>query len=815
MAWEVVSRLGAYLQVDRCLWQEIDWQQRSTTVGRTWYSPEVPDVAGIYALDEFFTAEQLHLIEAGQTLIVNDVTTHPSTAPYAQNYLPLGAAAFVIVPCIYSGRWVTALGVNSRTPRIWRADEVALLQDIVARLWSLIEQIRSLQALREQEERTRLATEAAQLGMWFWDLVKDELVWTDRCKALFGIAPDVQMTYEVFLNTLHPDDRDRAHAAVTRALEQKVKYDIEYRTLWSDGSIHWIAAQGRSFYDPHNRPVRMMGTAQDITARKLAEQEAQEGKQILDALMEYVPEGITIADAPDVTIRQVSRYGQQLTGRSPDVIEGIPMEDHAEKWGIFYPDGITPARNEELPLSRAVQQGEVVTNEEWVLQQSDGTKITILCNASPIYGNGEITGGVIVWRDISDRVQIERDRERILQQELAARAEAERANRLKDEFLAVLSHELRSPLNPILGWAKLLQTRTFDSAKTAEALATIERNAKIQTQLIDDLLDIAKILRGKLSMEAEPVNLVFVIEAAIDTVRAAAIAKSILVHPVLPQIGQVSGDATRLQQIIWNLLSNAVKFTPDHGRVDIRLEQVGNQAQITVSDTGKGINPDFLPHIFESFRQEDASTTRKFGGLGLGLAIVCSLVEAHGGTISADSQGEGLGATFTIRLPLLNGELETSPPSPLLEQELDLTGIRVLAVDDDLDARELLTAVLTQYGAEVLTVASAADVLANLESFQPDVLVSDIGMPDVDGYALIQQVRALPSNKGGQVPAIALTAYAREEDHQQAIASGYQRHLTKPLNLDQLVQVVVELTRHTTFVSRGLAGIDSLDRGAY
>lgn len=400
---------------------------------------------------------------------------------------------------------------------------------------------------------------------------------------------------------------------------------------------------------------------------------------------------------------------------------------------------------------------------------------------------------MIAWRDISDRVHFERDRKRILQQEQAARAEAERANRVKDEFLAILSHELRSPLNPILGWAKLLQTRNFDAAKTAEALATIERNAKIQTQLIDDLLDVAKIIRGKLSMEANPVDLVFVIEAAIDTVRAAAVAKSILLHPVLPQIGQVSGDATRLQQIIWNLLSNAIKFTPNHGRVDIRLERVGDQAQIAVNDTGKGINPDFLPHIFESFRQEDAATTRKFGGLGLGLAIVCSLVEAHGGTISADSQGKGLGATFTIRLPLLNVEPEESQPSQLPKQELDLTGIRVLAVDDDLDARELLTAVLTQYGAEVLTVASAADVLANLESFQPDVLVSDIGMPEVDGYGLIQQVRILPSNKGGQVPAIALTAYAREEDRQQAINKGYQRHLTKPLDLDRLVQVVVEL----------------------
>jgi PAS domain S-box-containing protein len=555
----------------------------------------------------------------------------------------------------------------------------------------------------------------------------------------------------------------------------------------------------------------------DLTDRKQAEREAQEGKQILDALMEYVPEGITIADAPDVSIRRVSRYGQQLMGRPLEAIEGIPVAEHAQKWDIFYADGITPASNEVLPLTRAVQQGEIVTNEEWVLRRPDGTKITVLCNAGPIYVNGTITGGAIVWRDITDRVQFERERDRILQQEQAARTEAERANRIKDEFLAVLSHELRSPLNPILGWTKLMQTHKFDAAKTAQALATIERNAKLQTQLIDDLLDVAKILRGKLSMNVAPVNLVFVIESAIETVRAAAIAKSILLHPMLPNIGQVSGDAARLQQIVWNLLSNAVKFTPTGGRVEIRLSLVSDRpppvagrspmadgkqlitkyAQITVSDTGKGINPDFLPHIFESFRQEDASTSRKYGGLGLGLAIVRSLVEAHGGTIWARSQGEGRGATFTVQLPLLDLEVSQKDESIAQEEEPDLTGIRVLTVDDEPDTRELFAVLLAQYGAEVLSVASAAEVLTSLESFQPDVLLSDIGMPDIDGYALIQQVRALPPERGGQVVAIALTAYAREEDRQRTLAAGFQHHICKPIDPAKLAMVLWQLLKST------------------
>ena len=340
-----------------------------------------------------------------------------------------------------------------------------------------------------------------------------------------------------------------------------------------------------------------------------------------------------------------------------------------------------------------------------------------------------------------------------------------------------------------------MQTRQFDATKTAQALAIIERNVKVQTQLIDDLLDVAKILRGKLSLNVNCVNLSSAIEAAIDTVRTAAVAKSISLHPMLPNIGQVSGDAARLQQIVWNLLSNAIKFTPKGGRVDIQLDQVEDQAKITVRDTGRGISPDFLPHIFETFRQEDASITRKYGGLGLGLAIVRQLVESHGGTITVDSPGEGLGAWFTVELPLLNVEPEIPQTDDLPQQNLDLTGIRVLTVDDDPDARELLTALLTQYGAQVLTVASASEVLENWVSFQPDVLVSDIGMPHVDGCSLIQQVRSLSPAQGGQIPAIALTAYAREDDYQRSISSGFQRHVTKPLEPERLVQALMTLTR--------------------
>jgi PAS domain S-box-containing protein len=398
--------------------------------------------------------------------------------------------------------------------------------------------------------------------------------------------------------------------------------------------------------------------------------------------------------------------------------------------------------------------------------------------------------GVVL--DITEQKQIEGQRAQLLQQEQAAREAAESANRIKDEFLAILSHELRSPLNPILGWANLLQTKKMSAEVTARALETIERNAKLQTQLIDDLLDVARILRGKLKLEMTAVDPVFVIEAALETVRSAADVKAITIQVDLQSVGQVHGDAGRLQQIVWNLLTNAVKFTPEGGQVSIQLVQIDHWAQIQVTDTGMGIHPDFLPHIFESFRQEDTSVTRQHGGLGLGLAIVRYLVEAHGGTITADSPGERQGATFTISLPLLSPAPTPTASSPRIPNEIDLTGIRVLVVDDSPDTLEVLTISLEEYGAEVSAFNKAADVLGVLATFRPDILICDIGMPDLDGYTLIKRIRALPTDQA-QIPAIALTAYVRDEERRKALSQGFQRHVAKPFDLRQLVILIAEL----------------------
>ena len=418
--------------------------------------------------------------------------------------------------------------------------------------------------------------------------------------------------------------------------------------------------------------------------------------------------------------------------------------------------------------------------------------------------------------------QREDERVRLLAAEQEARAAAEAANRSKDEFLATLSHELRTPLNAILGWAQLLRVGALPADETSQGLETIERNAKAQAQLVDDLLDLSRIIAGKVRVEVGPVDLVAVVEGALDSVRPAADAKGIAVIPVLDaHAGPVVGDANRLQQVAWNLLSNAIKFTPRGGRVDVWLCGTESDAELTVSDNGTGIRREFLPHVFDRLRQADGSTTRRHGGLGLGLAIVRHLVELHGGTVSAFSEGEGRGSSFTVRLPLSTGPrrfigrhvlsepgTESVPPggAPIAPSAhtRSLEGAKVLVVDDEPDAREIVQVSLEQRGATVSTAASAAEALVAMRGAggPPDVLLSDIGMAGEDGYSLIGQVRQLSDVDGGNVPAVALTAYARDEDRTRALDAGFQEHVSKPVEPAHLAAVVARLLNKSVRIER-------------
>jgi signal transduction histidine kinase len=388
--------------------------------------------------------------------------------------------------------------------------------------------------------------------------------------------------------------------------------------------------------------------------------------------------------------------------------------------------------------------------------------------------------------------QLKRSEERFRQQA----QELAEANQLKDEFLAVLSHELRTPLNPILGWVKLLRKGNLDADRMDYALETIERNARLQTQLIEDLLDISRILRGKLHLNLAPVDPVQTIESALETVRLAAEAKRIQVEIRLePQGSFVLGDAGRLQQVIWNLLANAVKFTAEGGKVEVSLNYVDLRALITVKDTGKGIEPEFLPYVFEYFRQADSSTTRNAGGMGLGLAIARHLTEMHGGTIQAESPGEGQGATFTVILPLMTVSSKATGEPVLVNNAPTLQGVKVLVVDDEPDNLELIRFILENVGATVTSAGSAREALELLIEVKPDVLVSDIGLPEIDGYKLIQLVQALLAESEETIVAIALTAYAGAVNQQQALAAGFQKHLSKPVEPVELVSAIAELLK--------------------
>ncbi|MBW4418011.1 MAG: response regulator [Myxacorys californica WJT36-NPBG1] len=415
-----------------------------------------------------------------------------------------------------------------------------------------------------------------------------------------------------------------------------------------------------------------------------------------------------------------------------------------------------------------------------------------------------------------------RAKDDLLIREQVIRAEAETANRAKDEFLSVLSHELRTPLNAILGWAQVLRKQSLSREKMVRALETIERNARSQLQLIEDILDISRIITGKLRLQVRPVHLVPVIESAIESVRLAAEAKSIRIQSALDsEVAPIMGDANRLQQVVWNLLSNAVKFTPKDGQVEIHLKQVNSHIELTVSDTGRGISPDFLPYVFDRFRQHDSTTTRSYGGLGLGLAIVRQLVELHGGTVAVVSPGLEQGATFAVELPVTTIQPPAIDPEQLdsgvqaneiEDAPLTLEGLKILAVDDEPDALELLNTILQGYGADVISATSAQEALSIIETSTDrsfDVLVSDIGMPDEDGYFLMRKLRQLEAQQGGwlpaiakqaYLPAIALTAYARSDDRRQALLAGFQMHLTKPVDAIELATVVASLTGRLNMV---------------
>ncbi|WP_341528176.1 ATP-binding protein [Nostoc sp. UHCC 0302] len=662
-------------------------------------------------------------------------------------------------------------------------------RELLARVEAALKMARLREEAMEREQGLRIEAEVAKAhletvlaGIQDQFFVLDQ-EWrytfvNDRVAEVVGFSKEELLgksVWEMFPDTVNSEFDTQVHRAI--AQQTAVRFEYYYSTWqrWFENRVYPFA-EGVSVF------------VTDISDRKQVENALRENEERFRNMADNAPFMVWVTDT-NGHCTFLSKSWYEFTGQT----QGTGLEFG---WlHVVHPEDCNYATNTFLVANEHYEAFRL----EYRLRCKDGEYRSCIDAGSPWFGvDGQFKGYIGSVIDISERKAAEAERDRLLELEQAARGEAERANRIKDEFLAVLSHELRSPLNPILGWARLLQTREFDSAGIQKAIATIERNAKLQAQLIEDLLDVSRILQGKLSLNMTPVSLIFVIEASMETVRLAAEAKDIQIHKMLDaSVGKVLGDSGRLQQVIWNLLSNAVKFTPEGGKIDIQLECIDNQAQITVSDTGKGISPEFLPHVFEYFRQADSTTTRRFGGLGLGLAIVRHLVELHGGTIWAESSGEGQGAIFMLRLPLVKKESRPTKDINIAAlnasvSTLILANIRILLVDDDVDTRDFYSFVLEQSGASVTAVESAAEVLQALAESEPDILLSDIGMPQTDGYMLMRQVRALQT-QGKDIPAIALTAYAGEINQQQALEAGFQKHLSKPVEPEELVRTIATL----------------------
>ncbi|WP_370569764.1 PAS domain S-box protein [Sphaerospermopsis sp. LEGE 00249] len=651
-------------------------------------------------------------------------------------------------------------------------------------------------SLRKQEEKLRLITDSLPVQISYVDAQQRYRFNNQRYEEWFGIP--IAEIYGKHIKEILGESVYQKIVPYVKTVLSGNQVTYETKLLHQNGKIHDTSVTYIPQFNQQGKVEGFVALIRDITEQKQAENALKQSEEKFRKLTEKVRVIPWEADPKTGNFTYIGLQTEEILGYSlTDCYSDNFWEEHIhpedKEWAVKYClMSSQTEENYEFEYRMLAADGRVVWLYDIVnvVRSKDGAK--------------QIHGFMI---DITERKQAEQEREQILAREKAARTEAEAANRIKDEFLATLSHELRTPLNAMLGWTQLLRSRKFDEATTARALETIDRNSRSLAQLIEDVLDVSRIIRGKLRLNMSSVEIVPVIEAAIDTVRPAADAKHICIESEFdPAVGVVIGDANRLQQIVWNLLSNAVKFTPKGGKVEVKIQRIKSRVQIQVSDNGAGIATEFLPHVFERFCQADSSTTRSHGGLGLGLAIVRHLVELHGGTVFATSPGLEQGATFIVNLPMkaVINEDDTPKSQPFLTNSESvnyqlsiLENVRVLVVDDEADTRNLLTTILGQYGAQVTAVASTQEAMTALSQFHPDILISDIGMPEEDGYTLIRKVRSLPSNEGGKIPAVALTAYARSEDRTQALLAGFQLHIPKPVNPGELAAVVANLAGRT------------------
>jgi PAS domain S-box-containing protein len=673
----------------------------------------------------------------------------------------------------------------------------------------ITEQKRLARELATQQERFRVTLASIGDAVIACDLDGRITFLTGAAEALTGwpASEAVGRLLDDVFKIVHEKTREpvRNPAAMVMRLGRVVGLANHTALIHRDGSERPIADSAAPIRDGAGVIAGAVLVFRDVTEHRRAEDTLAEQREWLETTLESIGDAVIATDV-HARIEFMNPVAEHLTGWRLDDARGRVCGE------VFRIVNERTRKPVDSPVQRVLAEGTVVgLANHTVLIAADGTEHPIDDSGAPIRNrSGRIVGVVLVFRDITERRRAETERhndalerDRLLESERAAHAEAERASRVKDEFVAMVSHELRTPLNAILGWTHLMSQSRDDRDILARGLDVIVRNTRVQAQLISDLLDMSRIVSGKLRLTIEKVDMKPLVEAAIETVQQAADAKRIPIQKRLEASNAIAGDPGRIQQIIWNLLWNAVKFTPDGGEIVVGLRQRSSDIELTVTDTGVGIRREFLPHIFERFEQGNPSITRRFGGLGLGLAIVKHLVDMHGGTIAAESEGEGKGARFTVLLPAGSAaEAAAGPahaglePVELVGGELDaLQGMRILVVEDEKDTLEFLGRFLVSRGAEVVHATSAAQALALLPTAQVNVLISDIGLPDVDGYELLRQIRRMDASASGGIPAIALTAYARAEDRLLAFRAGYQAHVAKPVDPSELVTTILDLAK--------------------
>jgi len=699
---------------------------------------------------------------------------------------------------------------------------VAVVQDVTA-------QADAIRQLRIADERLTLAAAAAGLGDWSVDVASGRMTLSDRAAAILGVAAG-DHPRGLIRPMINEHDYQLTIERTERALRDRTDFDVVYRLTRPDGAVRWISGRGRGLYNPDGALITITGVVQDISTAKETESALRDETEALRIINET---GRMLSAELDhrQLVQRLTDAATELTGAQFGAFF-YSVADSTGVWDMLYTlTGVARESFERCPMPRAsdlfgpafpgegaVRIGDVRQDPRFTpnppshLGMTEGTLTLVSFLAVPVISRtGEVPGALFFGHaepdafterherivvGLSGQAAIAIDNARLFEAAELSRQAAEAANRLKDEFLATVSHELRTPLNAIMGWGRLLAMGALTEADRARAIEIIQRNALVQQRIIEDILDVSRIIAGKLRLDITAIDLGPSVNAAIESVRPTATAKGVaLVTDLNAKIGRVHGDGSRIQQMVWNLASNAIKFTPRGGTVLVSARAVESFAEIAVADTGIGIATDFLPHVFDRFRQADSSTTRVHGGVGLGLAIVRHLAELHGGTVEARSDGLGRGATFIVRLPLdeqpaASGE---RPEPRVAIDAAQFQGTRILVIDDEADARELVRLVLAARGAQVRVASSAQEALLVLDAWKPAVIICDIAMPDQDGYALITEVRARPIASGGAVPAIALTAYAHDKDRDRAIEAGYQVHLPKPLDAELLAATVAQL----------------------